>query len=408
MSRSTTTLPRGTALPRNPLSSPLRELLSPSHHPPCAAETCRRGSATLCRLCHRPFCSRHCRTPLRVGGAWGAVCAGCYAARPGAGYAGLAERDLTDDYTALRNAAVASSSLRHNQLVGRLSRVAAIVNSTPAGLWFDRVARGSRIRAQVQEVVPWGPADSCGICARGFGLLRAHHCRLCGRAVCEDDSMEVPIGAVCERLLDEDGTSVVPPVADTAYPLRLCATCRDDLVGVANWRRVLAAPPPRFWAMVGQLQQVDETVGQILTAPLTLRTRERVIAALSHYDVLLKQVAAVATATPGDDRVRAAAVKRYTACLRAHTLEVKKEALRAQQQMAPQHPPPPPRRSLRETRELRETLMVQREQLFLLQQMVADATAGRRFDEVPPLQESAGEVAREVARLELELDADGF
>lgn len=89
--------------------------------------------------------------------------------------------------------------------------------------------------------------DKCPICGHKFGYtLRKHHCRVCGRVVCASHVTEcsnnVQLSILADKL--EHGVAHVPNQSDLA--VRICRLCRDTVFGRRNFKvdMTSTAKPP--------------------------------------------------------------------------------------------------------------------------------------------------------------------
>ncbi|KAJ1534250.1 carboxypeptidase Y-deficient, partial [Nowakowskiella sp. JEL0078] len=186
----------------------------------CGKSLGLRSGKNNCRKCGRLYCEEHCRLQMKLSidarydpdhGYWVRVCLPCFTGRDGFLDTHGVSRSRTQTYLRIRKSKIDQVLLEANKLEKRLERVSVpfiftltVTNDTFTLNQSNRNSVGSiskSKRALEQSVVTWEDEKvktNCPICSLLFNSLtkRKHHCRLCGRVICDLDSSHIPLQPV--------------------------------------------------------------------------------------------------------------------------------------------------------------------------------------------------------------------
>ncbi|KAF9209548.1 carboxypeptidase Y-deficient, partial [Haplosporangium sp. Z 27] len=190
-----------------------------------------------CRCCGNMFCESHSSFQIKLNaqakhdsdGLWCRVCEGCFLKskkEEDDQHAGGVHRNLTTDFSSFRMKSAEKKHLEVNRLEKRIEKLAQIhqqfetgVSSSPVspspvgsfsssssgtgsvrakGLLRSVTSRGQQLKAFEQSIVKWeddSAVPGCYICLSIFNRYgnRKHHCRLCGRVICDNCSKDTPL-----------------------------------------------------------------------------------------------------------------------------------------------------------------------------------------------------------------------
>eukprot|EP00123_Amoebidium_parasiticum_P011301 comp20633_c0_seq1/m.26706 comp20633_c0_seq1/g.26706 ORF comp20633_c0_seq1/g.26706 comp20633_c0_seq1/m.26706 type:complete len:510 (-) comp20633_c0_seq1:521-2050(-) len=206
-----------------------------------------------CRCCGQAFCNSHWGFTVRLDTAGqpvpeGVPCRGCrdclevWEDMMGDNM-GVVCR-LTDRFKARSKKRASQLEIDTNRLYGRLQKMAgALVAADTKGLLGEGAKARTEAAAIEQQVVPWqdaSKASACTVCQRQLRLFsRLHHCRLCGRVVCDYGCSEMLplsyLNQVGQLLGAGSGQGALGGL--WGYQLRTCTSCRH----LMKRREVLAA-----------------------------------------------------------------------------------------------------------------------------------------------------------------------
>ncbi|CAG8466794.1 9421_t:CDS:2 [Ambispora leptoticha] len=191
-----------------------------------------------CRKCGKLFCDFHCHFQMRlnrqaqhdpIDGLWCRVCVGCYQTREGYLATQGVVRSHTTTFVKARHKGLEKAHLDGNRLEKRLEKLARLY-ATPVkpvipgnpSLTPPLPTLNHRRRASEQSIVKWeddASVTNCPICGISFGKItnRKHHCRLCGRVICEKCSSKVSLNLHKSSSESEQ---------DSVGEVRVCRECR--------------------------------------------------------------------------------------------------------------------------------------------------------------------------------------
>ncbi|KAL7666524.1 FYVE-type domain-containing protein [[Candida] zeylanoides] len=466
---------------------------SPAPGYTCAERGCPRPlglkhGRVNCRRCGRLYCNEHAAHRARLAdapggpefapsrhGVWARVCSACWRQRPRD--TAPVERTLTAAFVRSRavhleerEAARARLQTRFIKLVN-LHVARAVEASRAPRRWLGAAWPAEAVRRDEMAIVgaAWArdsEVPRCPVCFAAFGVLvRRHHCRVCGRIVCDGVtrqrrvacSMEVPLAQFVRRLgqlnyapvVRQHWAMVVASDDDARMRARCCVECKDALL----WQRELPAGDTAVFALYDQMTLVKDSIAGVYAKYEAAaggggsdggssggddrdRLRAKLMSFLRDYETLVAQfkqrffVAGTVEPLPtlgADYQKLVANVYRGAAQFLSEQLIAVKQlservqaaegrSLRRAQAVVATRDDATPKASAptsaaltkRQIRELREQLMVMNEQRYIVETHIERVTRQRKFDELRPLEENREELDRMIRELEAKLGSHGF
>lgn len=411
----------------------------PSNDDTCSYPGCDRrlglkNGMVNCRKCGKLFCEAHTLYRMKLdtklqnnckSGVWCRVCLGCFQDRecwkhPNDGL----YVDEISKFISLRSKRTISSDLNRLTLEKRMYKLLdrlVLVNSGKCSV--------GDYRRYERTLAPWdGNGTTCNICHSKFSfLLRRHHCRICGSAVCSDVdsgcSMPVPIDLAAKIM----NTSNVNDNYKTLYEgdivskinIRICINCKRIL-----FDERLCERKSKKSAESGVFSKI--AVFQTLITRISRLENEMKDTLLINYfskmEDLAKEVGDIIKQgnlrqdNSDEMRIYGALEQRMVGYLRdklPKLRKIQKEKLDAEKRRMNKtkeavDKPKKKKLSLRDTRLKREKLMVLNEQKFMVEQLHEQYKKQRKFDDLQPLDDNLRDLDREIGSLEAELGDEAF
>lgn len=427
-----------------------RHWQKPAGYDRCSAPGCKKhlnikNGQVNCRKCGKLFCHDHTEFRVKLDnnaeyyaeGVWCKCCESCFKNKPGYNDYGLVH-DLSDQFKSKRQSRIDDKQLYSNKLEKRiinltssLAQIDKEFHSTALNSNFLNYRINNRKREAEQQLVQWEDENlvlNCFICLRNFSFtLRKHHCRLCGRVVCGSEatgcSKEIPINILTELLQD------LPKVNDDSL-LRLCRNCKNVLFLKRNFQKDLRKPfskllekfevqqnvkkaimmlMPRFQDMLVKLQD-DKAVKSKTIINDASKLRKRLMDTFGMFDKLTKEIVTLDCKTESESRIQLAIQTESASFIQKNMLPLKTlpKILKQQEDKKKQENKVLSRTEVQAIKNNREELMVLNEQKFLVEDMISNCKAQRRFDELPPLQENLQELNKNINKLQDALGNEGF
>jgi rabenosyn-5 len=194
----------------------------PGYRDVCLDPLCRRPltsqmalgggqTAVNCRQCGRLFCEEHTMYQMKLSrqakhdpirGIWCRVCETCYKSRDGyLDHHGF-ERSHFEEFAQIRRKRVDREHMEVSRLEKRMTKLTSLLANPPppedtpsAGSWFGLSGAKNQRKAIEQSIITWeedARVSNCPFCQQEFSTytFRRHHCRMCGRVVCNDPKTE--------------------------------------------------------------------------------------------------------------------------------------------------------------------------------------------------------------------------
>ncbi|GJJ73062.1 rabenosyn-5 [Entomortierella parvispora] len=299
-----------------------------------------------CRSCGNVFCDSHSSFQIKLNaqakhdsnGLWCRVCEGCFVRAKNAEdilHAGGTMRNLTADFTSIRVKSAEKKHLEVNRLEKRIEKLAQIhqqldpgvspstatSSSNPTflpvssgsssirakGLFRSVTSKGQLLKVSEQSIVRWEDDSTvigCYICMSVFNRYgnRKHHCRLCGRVVCDNCSKKTPLYL---------SMSTYPDGSDPVGQTRACIECihtvfkrrehaadqkRPNAIlkyygSLMRLKARIDVALPRFQEMLATIGQKSDMSQQHPDYQLAARTRKELLDDFALFDSISKKIA---------------------------------------------------------------------------------------------------------------------
>ncbi|KAF3903137.1 Rabenosyn-5 [Orbilia brochopaga] len=399
-----------------------------------------------------------------VRGAWCRVCESCYVSRDGYLDHKATVRDHTTDFLALRRKTVDKQHLETSRLDKRLTKLTqALTDPAAAEALNVQQQQNSRVwpvslnglrnqrKLLEQSVVSWeddAKVSNCPFCKQTFTnfSLRKHHCRLCGRVVCGDHrtgcSKEVGLNV---NVNYKPPNSLTEKMEGMALDVRMCRDCNGILFSKRDFLDEISKKPPdqrsyetmvqfekgiitmlpRFQKLLSTLQDPDKPPSMQQRSEAS-KTRKRLLDAFTQYDTAAKRILNLSTDSPTQQQLQRSIYMYSVEFLQTHMFPLKALPKILKQTKASSklgvsnhHSHHKSLNSISqasvddassvvssnpeadaEEKLLKEQLAVLEEQKFLVGEMIANAKAGRKFEEIGALAQSLGDLEREIEKVE--------
>ncbi|KAG0317854.1 carboxypeptidase Y-deficient [Linnemannia gamsii] len=303
-----------------------------------------------CRSCGNMFCEAHSSFQIKLdaqaqhdtNGLWCRVCETCFvkAKKVEDGlHAGGVHRSLTTDFMSIRIKSAEKKHLEVNRLEKRIEKLAQIhqqydsgvpsppVASSPTasfssissatgsvrakGLFRSVTSRGQQLKVAEQAIVKWeddSTVPACYICLSVFNRYgnRKHHCRLCGRVICDNCSTKTPLYLSMSSYPDgpesAGHTRACKECIHTAFKRREHAADQRRPSAVVKYYGSLMRLKARIDLALPRFQDMLITLGQKTdmnqTHPdyqLAARTRKELLDDFALFDAISKKIAKLPT-----------------------------------------------------------------------------------------------------------------
>jgi rabenosyn-5 len=441
----------------------------PGYRDACSDPVCRKPLSSQialgggqppvnCRQCGRIFCEEHTMYQMKLSrqakhdptrGIWCRVCETCYKSRDGyLDHHGF-ERSHFDEFANIRRKRVDREHMEVSRLEKRMTKLTSLLANPPpiedtpgAGGWFGLSGAKNQRKAIEQSIITWeedASVSNCPFCQQEFSTytFRRHHCRMCGRVVCNDPKTECSTEIGLN--VSSGANKSEKPAAQMDVDIRMCKDCKHTLFARGDFARELADKPkdqrsyenlaqfergirlllPRFQKLLQALQDPDKppTPQQLTDAT---KVRKRLMDAFSQFDTAAKRIRDLPTDSPTQKKLQQAVYQQAYSFLSLHMLPLRSlprilkhavpqgrsnaggalAAIKYNNQSAGSVVSSSEVSAMEtEEKELRERLIILEEQKFMVSEMVANATKHRRFDEVTSLSQNLGDLSTEIDQI---------
>lgn len=450
-----------------------------------------------CRRCGKLYCNAHTHNKVKLSnstsgdipvydaslnGLWCRCCIKCYGNKPDLREGTQVRRkDLTAAFVKARTGQNEKRDLQRNIIEKRFIKLVNL----HAALYLEGLNKGlflflsrksseksSDIASKEKEIVAqfnWqkdNEVSNCNVCLERFTLLiRKHHCRLCGKIVCDDPfgqrlhcSLLVPLGILIEKLPFLNYSSSVRQNLDTLiraqdekFSLRCCCKCKDNLLHEWKIKHRNSSEDPMINNILLQEDQllickakIERAVSKLesIIQSDNIDSMNNINCSRGNIMNLLKElesftshfrsnffykaqdkmhvkepylpykaiVCNIHVATSNFLQQLLIQVKELSRELKEKENSQLKDLKTSSNKVDADVPAvaPTPALTRRQVRELRETLMVMSEQRFLVETQIADFTKHRKFDELAPLMDNKKELDSAIKDLEAQLGDEAF
>lgn len=435
--------------------------------PGCGRRLNSTNGYVNCRKCGKLFCDEHTMYQMKlsrsaqhepVRGMWYRTCETCYKSREGYNDRHGTERSHTTDFMAFRKHRVDQMLLDVSRLEQRLTKLTQLLADPPpdpggASFWGLSPVRNQRKELE-QSVVSWEEDSSvtrCPFCQQEFSTytFRRHHCRLCGRVICNDPltgcSQEIPLTVSRNKETPSPNGKISNEVA---VDIRMCKDCRGTVFRRRDFVESIAHKPPdlrayeslmqfergirllepKFQKLLQALQDPEKppSPNQLTEAS---KVRRRMMDSFAQYNVAARRLRDLPTASETQKRLQQSIYQQASSFQYVHMLSIKSlpKILKHAANRAPPSPSGRPNGTLAsiklndadnsslassssaisalesEEKSLHERLIVLEEQSFLIKEQLADAKKRRQFDEAAALKQAVEDLGSEIDQVQGQL-----
>lgn len=449
----------------------------------CSIDSCQtilniKNGIVNCRKCGKLYCNRHTNYKILLknsnnnygieyssdkDGIWSRCCQACYYNKPDLKLGTqVLSINLMKDFKIQRQNCLNDKQLQRNKIQSRFIKLASILIQNyfdqKQSLWSVIKSNNSNSQSfhywQDDKLV-----SNCSICFVKFSIIiRKHHCRLCGKIVCDDSarlrkncSIMVPLNIFLEKLPNLNYSNLVLENFENlksinSIQFRCCVNCKDDLLyewklkntfnddtnmqsifdkykSILLIKKQIEILLPKYQQILNQvtinvIDQEEESLNKLRNKLMSfLKDFENQTNIFKNiYFTVSNNTLKVSNEYQDYNRLLANIYQGYLIFLQDNLLEYKSltnkhqelEKLKLSLQQKSQKIQEIPRLTKKEVRELREQLMVMREQRYLVTNQVEELTKARKFDELRPLQENKIELENIISNLENELGEFAF
>jgi len=433
-------------------------------YPSCTTLLGVKNGVVNCRKCGLLFCNVHTHYKVRLAngepdtlpaydsaGVWSRCCYNCYKNKPDLKLGTqVNSRDLTRTFVKMRQLVVDDQLLYRNKIQKRFIKLSGILVDQPPPLWFSINTSRHGLGDTWDDDAT---THHCTVCFVKFNLLiRKHHCRLCGKIVCDDPlaqrqscSINVPLGRLVEKLENLNyppkvKQSLPTLIKDESIRFRCCVNCKNALLHdfKLNSLKTLTVEEENIFNTYSAIMTLKQHIQLLLPRyeklvedaddePSINKLRIKLMKFLKEFEIHTVQFKNRFFVTLNNRLQVGQKYAQHSALinnmyqsliifLRESLLLYKmlNDQFKAQEekilklQQAESQPVAPPRLTKKQIRELREQLMVMNEQKFMVENLIVDYTKLRKFDELESLIENKTELGKIIDDLEAQLGEFGF
>lgn len=429
-----------------------------------------------CRRCGELFCNEHTNYKVKLRnpisppnslpeyspqGIWSKCCETCFLNKPDI-VKGTDPNilDLSEEFKRVRRNKVEESQLNRDRSIKRYIKLVNFLSeyhfTKKPELSLSTIFQTNNddiITNKEKEIVGYEnwqddtKIHNCNICFSKFNLLiRKHHCRICGRIVCDDRfqerrdcSLMVPISIIMTMLPTLNYSKFVQSrfndiISTDSIQIRLCKSCKDSILYGYKLKtnQTVNGILDEIFQSYYQLSAIKNNINHLLpkyeslllSADFNLtdtnRLKNKIMSYLKDYEKLIYQFKAqfydhdnISIKYEKYEKLINGINQSLILFLQENLLRFKylnskfkdmENALLPKPSVAEQLP----KLTKKQIRELREQLMVMNEQKFIIENLINDVTKQRKFDELQPLIKNKQELLTEIEKLEAQLGEFGF
>ncbi|KAF9963748.1 carboxypeptidase Y-deficient [Modicella reniformis] len=439
-------------------------------YPNCGKSLGIRYGRQHCRRCGNMFCETHSSFQIKLNaqakhdadGLWCRVCEGCFVGakkKEDKLHTGGVMRNLTTNFLNIRRKNAEAKILEVHRLEKRIEKLALIhqqfetgAPSSPAPSSptpsFSSISSGSgmgsmrskgllrsvtstrnqQLKALEQSIVNWeddSSVPSCYICGSLFNRYGnwKHHCRLCGRVICDNCSKKTPLYR---------NMSTYPGGTDAVGDTRACKVCvhavfkrrehaaerqRPNAVSkyygsLMRLKARIDVALPQFQEMIASMGQKDDMNQAHPDYKLAAKTRKELLDDFALFDSISKKIVKLPAHTQHQKQLYNNLYWWATQYLQTNMFPLSvipkvfgngdKDPKRLETS-SPSLSSPLPRSSQDKddgvSMEILAQLAVMEEQRRLVESYIEEATRKRKFDDVKSLTISLEELNNEIATI---------
>lgn len=404
-----------------------------------------------CRKCGGLFCIEDCKYIIKLNkfayydsyaGKWCKCCKNCFKNKPYYNDVG-AYNDLSDDFKNIRANKNQDQQLRILQLENRLVKLVNGINQIQKEC--NNSVLGSltilkEISKLERSIVAWKDDNSsyiCPYCNIKFGvLLRKHHCRLCGKLVCNGNGTKcsnmIPLVELLNIRSDLPFKKTLPQISQLNITIRICVQCVRGIFIQNKFYQDIKQPLSPLLYKYENLQNTSNAIISLLSKAETLlipilksnenlkqldidnflKLRKKLLETFSFYDKLAKQISYLKLKTNADIRIQAAIKQRTSIFIKEHMSSLKSILSMMHPinsiQLHKEYTLLNRNLTIKEIKEYREQLMVLKEQKYIVENMLETTKKQRQFEEVLILKDNIIELEQKIDELGSKLGDDGF
>ncbi|EHN03004.1 Pep7p [Saccharomyces cerevisiae x Saccharomyces kudriavzevii VIN7] len=392
-------------------------------------------------------------------GKWYNSCHDCFVKRPGYNDYGEAI-DLTREFFKVRSIKKEDKNLRLLQLENRFVRLVngliSIYKKYNGSIIYN-LKMNSEMSKLERTVTPWREDRSvllCNVCSEPFGLLlRKHHCRLCGMIVCDDANMNCSnriniaclVSAASDLPFEYDAQK--DGLLDVPLSIRLCSHCISMIFVGRKFSKDVEMPLSGIFAKYESMQNISKVIDSLLPvfedslnklkvettndpkkAPDAkslnelARVRNKLLGSFNLYSTLTRQLISVeprnqiekqlqnsikiASAAYVNEKILP--LKSLPAILNPESQKTNNNGQKDEPEVKKLSQLMIENLTIKEVKELRQELMVLKEQCYLIESTIQDYKKQRRLEEIVTLNKNLEELRSRIHAVQSKLGDNGF
>lgn len=406
-------------------SKPTQNVIDKSHwqkntvddkcnYPECEKQLGIRNGKQNCYCCGKLFCDMHTNFTMRLSESakpdpnspnWYKVCQCCYTSREGYNNTEGQRRNLTSSFIEARKNNIEKLCLEENLLILRLEKLAKLKGNTN-----DKKGILNQ-KALEQSVVQWqddSSAIKCCICNAQFGKIRnrRHHCRLCGKLICNNCIEDIPLYMDINNENTLSGTTKACNQCNRIVFRKKIMNTKEKLPSVVKLydqikfnQNLVDGILPKYNEILLQLNSKGTKSYSQQDYQSATKYREKLIKNFHQIDLLSKRIMKLPTESKYYRILQNNIAKGSVIYLQNNMITLKMLPERNDITIIDENI-----EKTKRIKEIKETMEVLNDQYTLLQGYYQDALFRRKFDNAKTLEESIQDVTNEIEKLKTELE----